>query len=199
MFQLGRPELILLLILEAALLVKDPRQRKVMLMVLLASVIITAVLPASFVVVMAASLATIAVLGVTDLRRDWGTRPIAQAGQDIFWPVPYRFPFSGSPLPRTSHWKRTKFSLVLCLLANTSYKGNQGAVMPTNGEINKRFGVYRSFCCGAEIVIIEAATFPDCPNHPKLTTKWIGLADEHIPHVSELPTTKKKRRDDSAA
>ena len=67
MFQLGRPELILLLIIEGALLVKDPRQRKVMLMVLLASVIITAVLPASFVVVMAASLATIAVLGITDL------------------------------------------------------------------------------------------------------------------------------------
>jgi len=67
MFQLGRPELILLLIIEGALLVKDPRQRKVMLMVLLAAVIITVVTPASFPVVMAATLATIAVLGITDL------------------------------------------------------------------------------------------------------------------------------------
>ena len=67
MFQLGRPELILLLIIEAVLLIKDPRQRTVMWMVLLASVIITYVLPVSFVVVMAASLATMAVLGITDL------------------------------------------------------------------------------------------------------------------------------------
>jgi hypothetical protein len=45
----------------------DPRQRKVMLMVLLAGVIITTALPASFVAVMAASLVTIAVLGIADL------------------------------------------------------------------------------------------------------------------------------------
>jgi hypothetical protein len=66
-FVLGRPELILLLIIAGALLLEDPRQRKVMLMVLLASVIITVVLPASFVLVMEASLATLVVLGTTDL------------------------------------------------------------------------------------------------------------------------------------
>src|SRR2546427_678640 len=41
--------------------------------------------------------------------------------------------------------------------------------MAQNGEINKRFGVYKNLCCGVEIVLTEGATFPDCPNHPKLT------------------------------
>jgi hypothetical protein len=67
MFRLGSPELILLLIIVGVLRMEDPRQRKVMLMVLLAAVIIAAVLPESFVAVMAASLGTIAVLGIADL------------------------------------------------------------------------------------------------------------------------------------
>jgi hypothetical protein len=70
--------------------------------------------------------------------------------------------------------------------------------MPTNGEINQRFGVYRSVCCGAEIVIAAETVFPDCPNHPKLSTKWKGVDDEPIPHVSELRTTKKKTGDSAA-
>ena len=40
MMRLGSPELILLLIIVGVLRMEDPRQRKVMLMVLLASVII---------------------------------------------------------------------------------------------------------------------------------------------------------------
>jgi len=67
MMRLGTPELILLLIIVGVLVMKDPRQRKVMLMVLLAAVIITAILPDSFVAVMVASLGTIAALGIADL------------------------------------------------------------------------------------------------------------------------------------
>jgi hypothetical protein len=63
--------------------------------------------------------------------------------------------------------------------------------MPQNGEVNKRFGVYRSLCCGAEIVIPEGVPFPDCPNHPKLTTQWKSVADEKIRHVSEIFPPKK--------
>jgi hypothetical protein len=44
--------------------------------------------------------------------------------------------------------------------------------MANNGVISQRFGVYRSLCCGREIIIREGATFPDCPNHPKLSTRW---------------------------
>jgi len=67
MFRLGSPELILLLVIVGVLRMEDPRQRKVMLMVLLAAVMIMAALPESFVAVMAASLGTIAVLGIADL------------------------------------------------------------------------------------------------------------------------------------
>ena len=44
--------------------------------------------------------------------------------------------------------------------------------MAQNGEPNNRFGVYKSLCCGREILLREGMIFPDCPNHPKLTTVW---------------------------
>ena len=65
--------------------------------------------------------------------------------------------------------------------------------MPQNGEINNRFGVYKSVCCGREIVLREGSFFPDCPNHPKLTTKWKSVDDEPIPRASDLPTSRKKK------
>ena len=53
--------------------------------------------------------------------------------------------------------------------------------MPQNGEINRKFGVYKTVCCGAEIVINLGATFPDCPNHRRLSTIWKHVVDEKIP------------------
>jgi hypothetical protein len=44
--------------------------------------------------------------------------------------------------------------------------------VPQNGEVNTKFGVYKSDCCGVEIVISQGATFPDCPNHPRRITIW---------------------------
>ena len=71
--------------------------------------------------------------------------------------------------------------------------------MPQNGEICSKFGIYRSLCCGAEIVIAAGAAFPDCPKHPRLTTKWKPLnTDEDIPHISELFPEKNKKKDPAA-
>ena len=68
--------------------------------------------------------------------------------------------------------------------------------MPANGEISKKFGVYKNLCCGAEIVIAEGAAFPDCPNHPRLTTVWKTAPEEPIRHISDhFP---KKNNDDAA-
>ena len=50
--------------------------------------------------------------------------------------------------------------------------------MPQNGEINRKFGIYKTVCCGAEIVINLGATFPDCPNHRKLSTIWRYVVDD---------------------
>ena len=66
-----------------------------------------------------------------------------------------------------------------------------------NGEKNEQFGVYKSVCCGAEIVIAEGVAFPDCPKHPKLPTKWKSTTDEPIRHANELGMQKKS--DDPAA
>src|SRR5438128_10013776 len=56
--------------------------------------------------------------------------------------------------------------------------------MPENGEIKRKFGIYKTVCCGAEIVINLGATFPDCPNHRKLSTIWKYVVDEKIPSAA---------------
>jgi hypothetical protein len=49
--------------------------------------------------------------------------------------------------------------------------------MPSNGDTSTTFGVYRTLCCDAEIVIGVGVAFPDCPNHRDLPTEWIQIAD----------------------
>jgi hypothetical protein len=56
----------------------------------------------------------------------------------------------------------------------------KGLTMPMNGEINDSFGVYKTVCCGSEIVIPEGAKFPSCPKHTKLPTRWKSIDDEPI-------------------
>ena len=68
--------------------------------------------------------------------------------------------------------------------------------MPDNGEVNETFGVYRNVCCGSEIIIREGATFPDCPNHPKLSTIWKGIEVGGDVVVIEK---KSKQKSESAA
>lgn len=49
--------------------------------------------------------------------------------------------------------------------------------MPESGELSKKFGVYRTLCCDAEIVIGVGVSFPDCPKHRSLATEWQELED----------------------
>ena len=65
--------------------------------------------------------------------------------------------------------------------------------MPENGEMNNRFGVYKSLCCSTEIVISQGVSFPDCANHPNLTTVWKPLvdSDEDIPRAVDLKNSRK--------
>ena len=69
--------------------------------------------------------------------------------------------------------------------------------MPSNGEVNLKFGVYRNVCCGREIIIREGATFPDCANHPKLSTVWKAIEVE-IADVIVIDN-KRKIKSDCAA
>src|SRR5207248_348393 len=102
--------------------------------------------------------------------------------------------FGGLPVP--PHWQRRSTDKLLKMrywphshlfAMGYTYKMGDGSVVPTNGEINKELAVYKSVCCGAEIVIIAGATLPDRPNHPKLTTIWKSTTDdEPIRHVSQL-------------
>ena len=47
--------------------------------------------------------------------------------------------------------------------------------MPADGDVNPQFAVYRSSCCGLEIVLPAGAFFPDCPNHPHLPLQWVWV------------------------
>jgi len=67
--------------------------------------------------------------------------------------------------------------------------------VPQNGEKNQKFGVYKSLCCGAEIVIREGATFPECPNHRSLSTIWNPL-DFDLTEITEI---RKKAKSEPAA
>ncbi len=64
--------------------------------------------------------------------------------------------------------------------------------MARNGDLSKKFGVFRTICCGEEIVIAEGARFPDCPRHLNLPTEWKPVNDDKIRHVFEEAPLKKK-------
>jgi len=49
--------------------------------------------------------------------------------------------------------------------------------MPSNGDISGVFGVFKTVCCDAEIVIGVGVAFPDCPNHRNLPTEWKQIPD----------------------
>jgi len=44
--------------------------------------------------------------------------------------------------------------------------------MPKAGERCSEFGVFKTECCGSEIVIGVGTQFPTCSSHPGLT-KWV--------------------------
>ncbi len=88
--------------------------------------------------------------------------------------------------------------MVIRLPAYTRFSVAGLIKVPQNGEKNRKFGVYRSLCCGFEIVITEGSRFPDCANHPKLTTQWKAVHDEAIPRASDLPGSKRKNNDPAA-
>ncbi len=50
--------------------------------------------------------------------------------------------------------------------------------MPVNGEVNQKFGIYKTICCAYEIVINAGVRFPGCPKHPNLTTIWKPVVEE---------------------
>ena len=56
----------------------------------------------------------------------------------------------------------------------------QGSDPPQSGEKSKSFGVYKSVWCGAEIAINADVVFPDCPNHPEVSTTWKSVQEKII-------------------
>jgi len=56
--------------------------------------------------------------------------------------------------------------------------------MPQNGDINQKFGFFRSYCCGKEIALPKGSDFPACPNHPGRTI-WIPIANDNIVQLIE--------------
>jgi hypothetical protein len=68
--------------------------------------------------------------------------------------------------------------------------------VPLTGEKNTLFGVFKSACCGAEIVIRTGAVFPLCPNHPQVSASWepIEVGPDNL-----ILLAKKKSKTEPAA
>ena len=73
--------------------------------------------------------------------------------------------------------------------------------MPSSGEKNRTFAVYRNVCCGAEIVITIGAEFPVCPDHRNLNTIWrqIDTRSENVIILSSEDVVMLKKKTKSAA
>ena len=60
--------------------------------------------------------------------------------------------------------------------------------MAQSGDKNTSFGIFRNCCCGREIVIINGATFPQCPKHRQLPTVWEAVSESNeAVHLVVLP------------
>ena len=69
--------------------------------------------------------------------------------------------------------------------------------MSQSGEKNTSFGVFRSECCGFEIVIRDGSTFPECSKYSHLATKWMPVIEsEGVLTVDEI---SRKKKTESAA
>jgi hypothetical protein len=82
----------------------------------------------------------------------------------------------------TGHRKRQHVLILMIFFRYNREKRNVSTNlgrqdMPQNGDISKTFGVYRTLCCGAEIILGVGAAFPDCPNHENLPTEWKQITD----------------------
>jgi len=69
--------------------------------------------------------------------------------------------------------------------------------VPRNGEVNRQFGIYKSVCCGGEIVIPADVIFPNCARHADVPTEWRTITDmDRAPNQTQLGP---KKKDSSAA
>ena len=70
--------------------------------------------------------------------------------------------------------------------------------IPLNGDLSTMFGVFKTVCCDAEIVIGVGVQFPDCPNHKNLPTEWKQIADvdpnEYRPNAAGKINLKSSER-----
>jgi len=67
--------------------------------------------------------------------------------------------------------------------------------MAQNGDINEKFGIYKSVCCDAEIVIAEGKKFPECPRHPNRTTEWTIVIEPQESAIDPRSSKTRKLRD----
>jgi hypothetical protein len=56
-----------------------------------------------------------------------------------------------------------------------------------NGTPCPGSGMFKSVCCGTEVIIDQGMTFPDCPNHPRLSTVWKRVKEKDNRKVAQKP------------
>jgi hypothetical protein len=88
------------------------------------------------------------------------------------------------------------------LISKASHDGHQVALieswrarMPRDGEVNRKFGIYKYVCCGADIVIPEDVTFPNCARHMNLPTEWKTLT--YVDRILNVKRTQPEQIEES--
>jgi len=56
--------------------------------------------------------------------------------------------------------------------------------VPKTGDRCSDFGVFKSECCGSEIVIASGVQFPSCSQHEGLTT-WVQVRNDGDPILEQ--------------
>ena len=65
-----------------------------------------------------------------------------------------------------------------------------------SGVRNLAYGVWRSRCCGDEIVLYSGAIFPTCHRHRDQVTEWVLIATDILtkPDDKHLGRSHRRRR-----
>jgi hypothetical protein len=58
------------------------------------------------------------------------------------------------------------------------------------GSVNKEHGIFKSHCCGDELVLYKGITFPNCKKHQELATRWEMVGIIAMGPAKEEPRNK---------
>ena len=73
------------------------------------------------------------------------------------------------------------------------------AVSFPSGVKNQQYGVWRSRCCGTEIVLYRDSIFPTCNRHKEQLTEWVLVSTDLLRKPNVVKLAKARSEPDRAS